>query len=183
MISTLPTRLTVSLVPELPQSYRDRYGSVDAFGAMCLILALDKPLTDAYWINVNDPGFSFQPVVEHTNFMSPDDYAGCRLVYFGNYLPMTSDRFAMSKEQVFEEFLPGIRRLNPGFSRSWVRESWLFKAPFAQPIVTTQYGANIPPHVTPLPGLYLANMFQVYPQDRGQNYSIALAERLVREIL
>lgn len=28
-------------------------------------------------------------------------------------------------------------------------------------------------------GLYTANMFQVYPHDRGQNYSIALAERLV----
>jgi len=28
-------------------------------------------------------------------------------------------------------------------------------------------------------GLYLATMFQVYPHDRGQNYSIALAERLV----
>jgi hypothetical protein len=28
-------------------------------------------------------------------------------------------------------------------------------------------------------GLYVANMFQVYPHDRGQNYSIALAERLV----
>jgi hypothetical protein len=25
-------------------------------------------------------------------------------------------------------------------------------------------------------------MFQVYPHDRGQNYSIELAERLVREI-
>ena len=30
-----------------------------------------------------------------------------------------------------------------------------------------------------IPGLYLANMFQVYPHDRGQNYSIALADRLV----
>jgi hypothetical protein len=28
----------------------------------------------------------------------------------------------------------------------------------------------------------VASMFQVYPHDRGQNYSVELAERLVREI-
>jgi hypothetical protein len=28
----------------------------------------------------------------------------------------------------------------------------------------------------------MANMFQVYPHDRGQNYSIALAERVVEAI-
>ena len=28
----------------------------------------------------------------------------------------------------------------------------------------------------------MANMFQVYPHDRGQNYSIALADRLVERI-
>jgi len=33
---------------------------------------------------------------------------------------------------------------------------------------------------TPAPGRFVANMFQVYPYDRGQNYSIELAGRLVR---
>ena len=33
-----------------------------------------------------------------------------------------------------------------------------------------------------LDGLFLATMFQVYPHDRGQNYSIELAERLVRHL-
>ncbi len=86
-------------------------------------------------------------------------------------------------EQALEQFLPYLSRLNPGFSRDWIREYWGFAAPFAQPIVTTEYRVHIPPHETPLPGLYLANMFQVYPQDRGQNYSIALANRLARRLL
>jgi len=33
-----------------------------------------------------------------------------------------------------------------------------------------------------MPGLYVANMFQVYRHDRGQNYSIQLAERLVKHL-
>ena len=30
------------------------------------------------------------------------------------------------------------------------------------------------PFETPIPGLWAASMFQVYPHDRGQNYSIEL---------
>ena len=45
--------------------------------------------------------------------------------------------------------------------------------------VTVDYHKHIPPHETPLPGVYLANMFQVYPEDRGQNYSIKLANKVV----
>jgi hypothetical protein len=48
--------------------------------------------------------------------------------------------------------------------------------------VTTDYREHIPPFDTPLQGLFAANMFQVYPHDRGQNYSIELAERLARHL-
>jgi hypothetical protein len=66
--------------------------------------------------------------------------------------------------------------------RSWVTQVWGFAAPFAQPIVTVDYASRIPPFETPVPGLWIANMFQVYPHDRGQNYSIDLAERVVAVI-
>ena len=171
------------MVPAFPSHYPETYGRVEAYGAMCLILALDRQLTGAYWINLNDPGFPFQPFVEHTNFVSRDDYGARHIAYFGNYLPRGHKLFEPSKEEIIDEFLPGIRRLNPDFEESWIQDSWLFRAPFAQPIVTVDYHRQIPPHLTPIPGLYLANMFQVYPQDRGQNYSIALAERLVQDIL
>ena len=65
----------------------------------------------------------------------------------------------------------------PGFDAGWVKQSWVFKAPYAQPVVTTEYRHHIPPHETPLRNVYLANMFQVYPQDRGQNYSVRMANQ------
>ena len=36
---------------------------------------------------------------------------------------------------------------------------------------------SIPDHHTGIPGLYLANTTQVYPEDRGQNYSLLLGEK------
>jgi len=180
VISTLATRLTCRLIPALPDDYRAKYDWGQAYGAQCLILSLDRQLTDSYWINICDPGYPFTGLFEHTNFRSPAEYGGRHLVYLGNYRPMNDPLFKMSKEQLLSEFSPHLKRIRPDFEPEWVQESWLFQAPFAQPIVTTEYREHIPPLHTPLKGLWVANMFQVYPHDRGQNYSIELANRLVR---
>src|SRR5947209_12451022 len=182
VISTLATRLTCRLIPALPADYRARYDWGQAYGAQCLILSLDRQLTDSYWINPCDPGYPFTSLVEHTNYRPPSEYGGRHLLYLGNYRPMHDPLFKMGKEEVIQLFLPHLQRINPAFRANWIQESWLFQAPFAQPIVTTEYRQHIPPLQTPLKGLWVANMFQVYPHDRGQNYSFELADRLVREL-
>src|SRR5439155_23344775 len=65
VVSTLATRLTARLAPDLPEEWRARHEWGRAYGAHCLILALDRPLTDAYWVNVNQPGIPFLALVEH----------------------------------------------------------------------------------------------------------------------
>ena len=182
VISTMATRLTCRLIPALPEDYRERYDWGQAYGAQCLILALDRQMTDSYWINPCDPGYPFTSLVEHTNYRPPSEYGGRHLLYLGNYRPMDDPLFKLSKEEVIAQFLPHLKRIHPSFSEDWITESWLFQAPFAQPIVTTDYRQHIPPLRAPLNGLWVANMFQVYPHDRGQNYSFELAERLVKEL-
>jgi protoporphyrinogen oxidase len=182
VVSTLAVRLTCRLTPELPDAYRAKHEWGTAYGAHCLVLALDRPLTQSYWMNVNDPGFPFMALVEHTNYLSADDYGGRHLVYLGNYRPMDDPLLRMSAAEVLAEFAPALARVNPAFSPDWVTDAWSFAAPFAQPIVTVDYRGHIPPFASPLPGLWVASMFQVYPHDRGQNYSIDLAQRLVAEL-
>jgi len=183
VVSTLPTQLSTRLIPALAGSFAERYGSVDSYGAHCAVLTLDRQLTDVYWLNVNDPGYPFLALVEHTNYMPPEDYGGRHIVYLGNYLPMSDPLYTACDEQVLERYYRALRKINPVFDPSWVTEYRIFKAPYAQPIVTVGYPDRVPPHTTPIANLYLANMSQVYPQDRGQNYSIAMANRLVDEIL
>jgi protoporphyrinogen oxidase len=179
VVTTLPTRLTAQLMPDLPREWRERHDPGPALAAHCLVLALDRPLTDAYWINLNDPGFPFLALVEHTNMRSSDEYGGQHLVYLGSYRKMDDPVLAADPEQLLAAWASDLRRINPAFERSWATRAWAFTAPFAQPIVTTEYAGRIPPFRTPIPGLFVANMFQVYPHDRGQNYSIELAERVV----
>jgi protoporphyrinogen oxidase len=148
-----------------------------------LILALDRPLTRQYWTNIADPGYPFMVLVEQTNFVPPAAYGGRHIVYLGTYRPMGDPIFALDAPAVLDEYFPYLARICPAVRREWITEAWSFGAPYAQPIVTLDYREHIPPLGTPIPGLYVANMFQVYPHDRGQNYSIELAERLARRLL
>jgi protoporphyrinogen oxidase len=181
LVVTLPTRLFLRLARGLPREYRARYerGS-DHLSAHCFVLALDRQLTDVYWLSINDSDLPFLSLVEHTNFMPPADYGGRHMVYLGNYLPPDHALFSMSEAEIRALYLPHLNKINPAFESSWVREAWSFGAPFAQPIVRVGYPATLPPHTTPLEGVYLANMGHVYPQDRGQNYSLLLGEKVAR---
>jgi Protoporphyrinogen oxidase len=183
VISTLPTRLTCKVIPALPQDYRQRYEWGQAYGAHCLILAIDRQLTDSYWINVCDQGYPFTCMVEHTNLRPAAEYGGRHLIYLGNYRAMDDRLFQMTKAEVIKEFVPHLKKIVPDFDDAWITDSWMFSAPYAQPIVTTDYREHIPPLHTPLQNVWIANMFQVYPHDRGQNYSLELADQLVKQLL
>jgi len=180
VVSTLPARLTIGLTKGMPEDFKTRYGSGDAYGAHCLVLELDRQVTDQYWIAVNDPGYPFLAVVEHTNYIPPAEYEGKHLMYVGNYLPMHHPLYERPAEDILAGFMPYLRKINPEMRESWVTGLHSFSAPYAQPLVTTDFKAAMAPHVTPVPNLYMANMFQIYPQDRGQNYSVTMAERMVR---
>jgi protoporphyrinogen oxidase len=184
LLATTPTRVFMRLAQGVPDEYRQRHDWGDYYGAHAVVLGLNRQLLDGvYWLNILDPDFPFLAAVEHTNYMPPSDYDGLHIVYLGNYLPMSDPLFQRSEEEVLDEFVGALARINPAFDQSWIVESHMFKAPFAQPIVTVDYHRHIPPHETPLAGVYLANMFQVYPQDRGQNYSVRMANEVAARML
>jgi protoporphyrinogen oxidase len=182
VLVTVPEHVLERIAPEALSKCTGA-PSPDFYSAHVLILALDRPLTGQYWINIADSGYPFLVLVEHTNFMPASDYGGRHLVYLGNYLPADAALFNLSDEEVLQQFLPVLKQFNPAFETTWVREHWVFKAPYAQPIVTRDYPARLPPHRTEIRDVYYATMAHVYPQDRGQNYSLALGERMAKMML
>ncbi len=184
VLCSLPTRLFLRLTRGLPHDYVAHFSSTgEHYSAHCVVLELDRPLQAAYWVSVTDPGYPFVALVEHTNWLPPSDYGGRHLVYLGNYLPPDDPLFALSDAEVLERFLPHLERVNPRFERSWVLGAHVFKGPYAQPLVRVGYREGLPPHRTPVAGLWLANMGHVYPHDRGQNYSAILGEQVADRIL
>ena len=49
--------------------------------------------------------------------------------------------------------------------------------------MTVNYSQKILPVRTPVSGLWLASMSQVYPEDRGTNYSIRLGQQVARQAM
>ncbi len=185
VLATCSPQALTRLAPQLPAEYTARLRQLKAMGAVVLILALRHPVSQRhYWINIpKREGFPFLAFVEHTNYMSPQHYGGDTLVYCGDYVDPGHRYFAMSAEALLAEFLPGIRRINPDFDPSWVRRMWKFSASYAQPVPPIHHSRAIPPLRTPLANLWMANMSQVYPWDRGTNYAVALGRQVAAAML
>lgn len=149
---------------------------------LCIVLELERKLSDTYWLNVNDPGFPFVGVIEHTNFEPASTYGGRHIVYLSKYLPADSELYEMPDDELLEFCLPHLQRMFPRFDRSWVLNHSVWRAPYAQPVVVPRYRELIPDTVTPLGGLYLCTMAQVYPEDRGTNYAIREGRRAASTI-
>lgn len=185
LVTTSPT-LLARLAPDLPGNYLEGLLRLKSMGAVALVLALRHRLSEEgyYWFNLpKSAGFPFLALVEHTNFVSPEHFGGDHIVYCGDYLDPDHEYFRLSKEDLLARFLPALTRFNPKFSPDWVREAWLFRTPYAQPIPLINHSRNIPAIRTPLRGLYFASMSQVYPWDRGTNYAVQIARQAARLIL
>jgi protoporphyrinogen oxidase len=164
--------------PHAPAGYVKQLRRIPYLANLCLVLELDRSLSDTYWLNVNDPGFPFVGVIEHTNFEPASTYAGRHIVYLSKYLPADSERYSMSDEALLEFSIPHLQRMFPRFDRSWIQAHHVWRARYAQPVVVRRYSALIPATTTPLNGLYLCSMAQVYPEDRGTNYAIREGRRV-----
>lgn len=185
LVTTSPA-LLAKMSPELPSDYLEHLLSLKSMGAVVLILALRQRLSreGIYWHNLpKEAGFPFLALVEHTNYLSPRFFGGDHLVYCGDYLPPDHEYFSLTREELIERFLQALPSFNPEFEPSWVRDTWLFRTPYAQPVPPLNHSANIPDLKTPVEGLWLASMSQVYPWDRGTNFAVEIGRRAARRML
>jgi protoporphyrinogen oxidase len=178
VIVTTPSHIFARLVPDLPEQYRAKITSLEYEAAVVALLELDRPLTSTYWLNIADDSLPFTVVVEHTNLVSPTLYNGRHYVYLSKYLEPDHPYYSIDDDGLIGDYLSQLPRLNPDFDPSWVTNNWVFRERSAQPIITRNYGRRLAGHRTPLERLYLANTSQIYPEDRGTNYSVRLGNRI-----
>ena len=178
VIATTPSNIFPRLVPPLPEDYLAKLTSVKYMAAVLIILVLSRPLSHVYWLNVADRTIPFVAAVEHTNLIGPEHYGGKHIVYLSNYLSTDHPLYKLGHEELLQEYLPQLRKISPDFEPSWIETSYHHRIDGAQPIIGTNYSQRIPDHRTPFKGLYLANTTQVYPEDRGTNYSVRMGKRV-----
>lgn len=193
VVSTTSPKIMLKLTPRLNDTaYGDKMADLKSIGGLCVVYALKQQLMtdDTYWLNLpavspdyHDNEFPYLALVEHTNFLDKKHYGGDHIIYCGDYVAPDHEYFQMSEEELAEHFMMSMKKVNPNFERDWVRKSWVFRAPYAQPIPGMYHSENIPDLQTPLPGVIWASMSQVYPWDRGTNFSVRMGRRVARIIM
>ncbi len=182
LVTTSPN-LLAHLAPSLPSAYLQGLLGLKSMGAVVMTLSLKHQLSEQgyYWYNLpKSAGFPFLALVEHTNFVSTENFGGDHIVYCGDYLEPDHEYFHLSQEELFQRFLPALSRFNPRFEPGWVTKTWLYRTGYAQPVPLVDHSHNIPAIQTPIPGLYFASMSQVYPWDRGTNFAVEIGRRAAR---
>ncbi|MFC2029248.1 NAD(P)/FAD-dependent oxidoreductase [Chloroflexota bacterium] len=166
--------------PALDKAYADLLRSVRYQAAVVLLMISRQSLSRIYWMNIADRTMPFVGVIEHTNYVPPSVYQDRHLIYVSNYLERDDPRFRMKASELFELYRPHLKRINPDFSAEWIERTIVLRAEAGQPVITCNYSQRIPDHRTSLQGLYLANTLQIYPEDRGTNYSVRLGQTISR---
>ncbi len=183
VLVTLSPGLMAKLAPELPADYLGELLKLNHMGAVVLTISLNHPLSPDgyYWYNIpKKAGYPFLSLVEHTNFLKPEYFGGDHIIYIGDYLESSHPNFSKNKEELLADFLPHLKKINPDFDESWVKNSWLSKTGYAQPIPLLDHSENIPALKTPVDGLWFASMSQVYPWDRGTNFAVEIGRRVAK---
>jgi protoporphyrinogen oxidase len=193
VISTASPQIMLKMTPRLADTaYGDQMEALKSIGGLCVVFALKQELmTDGtYWLNLpatspdyKENEFPFLALVEHTHFMDKAHYGGDHIIYCGDYVSPEHDYFQWSEEQLMEHFLPALKKVNPKFQRDWIRKWWVWRAPYAQPVPAIRHSEMIPDLQTPLPNVLWASMSQIYPWDRGTNFSVELGRRVARIVL
>ena len=149
-----------------------RWRRVKYLGNVCLVLELDRSLSDTYWLNVNDPGFPFVGVIEHTNFDSPENYDGKHIVFLSRYLAKEDPLWSYGDDDYLAFALGHLQRMFPKLERSWIQDFRIWRAEFAQPVTERGYSEYVPDRATPFLNATISTMAHIYPEDRGTNYAI-----------
>lgn len=183
VIVTAPSYVIPKICNGLSDSYVKELQSIEYLSAVVIILVLKNPLSSVYWLNVTDRTIPFVGIIEQTNFLSPDHYNGNHIAYVTNYMEKNHPLYNLSHRELLNEYLPHLQKINKEFDSSWIIESYYHKVDAAQPLVGTNYSSKISDHRSPVKGMYLANTTQIYPEDRGTNYSIRIGRNVARMLM
>jgi protoporphyrinogen oxidase len=183
-IFTGPSPAFAKLLPDMPslQDYARQLRSIEYLGAICLVFVTEQNLGDYYWVNVNESGAPFLVFLNQTRLVDTSHYQNKHVYYIGAYKPPDSEPFSLSDDALAETWWQFLRKMFPAFNPSLVSERHVFRFNAAQHIVDTQYQEKIPANRTPLPGVFLANFSQIFPEDRGTNYAVREGNRIAEMV-
>jgi protoporphyrinogen oxidase len=155
------------------------FKEIDYIGAVTLVFSTVQNLSKYYWHNINDLSSPFVAIIQHTNLVDKSKYNGKHIYYLGTYVPQDHRYFKISDKEIEKDFLDYLKKIKPKFDKTKISEIKIFKSFYAQHIVDTNYKV---PSYKVSEKLYRLNFAQIYPQDRGINFTVKEVNKIVTTI-
>ncbi len=180
VLFTTPTFIT-SRLAEWPADWKRGLDDWSYETAVVLLLELRRQYSPTYWTNIADSNVPFLGLVEHTNLVPPERYRA-RYLYVSNYVAGGDPLTRMNTEELLRHYVAALGQMNPRFDQRDVLRYWSFREEAAQPVPRIGNRHRVLPFRSPRRGLYVANTTQIYPEDRGTNYSARLGREVAEQI-
>lgn len=179
VVSTAPIQYIPRIATSLPPEFVQQINAIKNIPVACVILKLKKPLSENFWMNINDPAIEIPGVIEYSNL----NRMTTSVLYAPFYMPKTHPKWAKSNDELIDEVIGYLGRLNPQFDPSWVLARHCHRYEFAQTICPPGFYDMLPSMKTPVRGLYMADTAYYYPEDRSICESIHVAKKLALEAM
>ncbi len=179
MISTVPTPLVPSLVPDLPADWKARYEAIHNIGVICVIFKLRRSVSPHFWVNISEPDLEIPGIIEFTNLRPLGEDT---IVYVPYYMPVTHEKFSWPDDVLLKEAFACAQRVNPALEESDIRGTKVARLRYGQPICEPGFAAKIPAVQTPIAGLQIADTCFYYPEDRGIAESVRLGSSMANAL-
>ncbi len=177
VISTVPMPYIPRIAPDLSPELLEKYRSLKNIAVVCVIARLKRPLTENFWLNVNDPDMDIPGLVEYTNLRP----LGQHIVYVPYYIPGEHPGYAEPDAVFLDKVKAYLLRINPALTADDILEMRASRYRYAQPICEPGFLERLPPAKTPIEGLWIADTSYYYPEDRGISESIEFGRRMARD--
>ena len=178
VISTVPAPLVPQLVPELPEAAKSAYAGIANIGVVCVMLRLEKKVSEYFWVNVVAPDIEIPGFIEFSNLRP----LGSNLVYVPYYMPVTNEKWARPDSAFVQDAFAALRRVNPELTEADLLHSAVGRLKHAQPVCGPHFLQTLPPVQTAISGLQAADTCFYYPEDRGIAESIRIGRQMAEAV-
>lgn len=179
VISTIPLPYLPRIIPDLPDDIMKKFQSIKNIAVVCVIAKLKRPVSNYFWLNVNDPNMDIPGIVEYTNLRKLDNH----IVYVPFYMPGEHPKYQEPDQAFLTKVKLYLKKINPLLKDDDFIELRASRYRHAQPICEPNYLNCLPDIKLPIEGLWAADTSYYYPEDRGISESIAFGRNIAKQVI
>jgi protoporphyrinogen oxidase len=181
VVLAIPLPVAAETLKSLAPEFACALSSIDFVGVVCGIFRLKQKVTDAFWLNINDPRIAANGWIEYTNLNPLEEISPHKIVYIPFYVSLDDEWFSRDEAPLRSAFLAMLETVNPGLTESAVVDFRAFRSPYAQAICEVGFRDRVPSVKSPIENLFLLDSTQLYPSDRSLSSLIGLASKMVED--